>query len=248
MSYKGYIRGILSTAEKDIKIYYKKPPVIIFGLLFPLLMFLAFYMGRELEIAFFFPGFLAMSLFFTSSSVGPLVTPWERQAGTYERLLSYPVDIKVVLIGDILAGSIFGISLTTIVLIACWFLLPIEIASVTVLVLSLILGGITFSTLGVLLASPATKAPSNIMMLSSLIRFPLVFISGIFIPLVEMGSTLRILSYISPLTYLVDSFHTGIGGENYFIPGLGLLLLLIFTAIFFVMSIKIHERNMVKGL
>ncbi len=144
MSYKEYIRGILCTAEKDIKIYYKKPPVIIFGLLFPLLLFLAFYIGRELEIAFFFPGFLAMSLFFTSSSVGPLVTPWERQAGTYERLLSYPVDIKVVLIGDILAGSIFGISLTTIVLIACWFILSIEIVSVTVLVLSLILGGITF--------------------------------------------------------------------------------------------------------
>jgi len=248
MSYKGYIRGILSTAEKDIKIYYKKPPVIIFGLLFPLLMFLAFYMGRELEIAFFFPGFLAMSLFFTSSSVGPLVTPWERQAGTYERLLSYPVDIKVVLIGDILAGSIFGISLTTIVLIACWFILPIEIVSVTVLVLSLILGGITFSTLGVLLASPATKAPSNIMMLSSLIRFPLVFISGIFIPLVDMGSALRMLSYISPLTYLVDSFHAGIGGENYFIAGVGLIVILIFTAIFYIMSIKIHKRNMVKGL
>jgi len=248
MSYKENIRGILCTAEKDIKIYYKKPPVIIFGLLFPLLMFLAFYMGRELEIAFFFPGFLAMSLFFTSSSVGPLVTPWERQAGTYERLLSYPVDIKVVLIGDILAGSIFGISLTTIVLVACLFFLPIEIVSITVLVLSLILGGITFSTLGVLLASPATKAPSNIMMLSSLVRFPLVFISGIFIPLVEMGSALRILSYISPLTYLVDSFHAGIGGENFFETGVGLIVLLIFTAIFYMMSIKIHKRNMVKGL
>ncbi len=99
-----------------------------------------------------------------------------------------------------------------------------------------------------LLASPATKSPSNIMMLSSLIRFPLVFISGIFIPLVEMRSTLRILSYISPLTYLVDSFHTGIGGENFFEAGVGLIALLIFTVIFYMMSIKIHERNMVKGL
>ncbi|MFW6144700.1 MAG: ABC transporter permease, partial [Candidatus Natronoplasma sp.] len=99
MSYKEISRGVLITAEKDIKIYYKKPPVIIFGLLFPFLMFLAFYMGRDLDVASFFPGFLAMSLFFTSSSVGPLVTPWERQAGTYERLLSYPVNIEVVLLG-----------------------------------------------------------------------------------------------------------------------------------------------------
>ncbi len=248
MSYKGYIRGILCTAEKDIKIYYKKPPVIIFGLLFPLLMFLAFYMGRELEIASFFPGFLAMSLFFTSSSVGPLVTPWERQAGTYERLLSYPVDIKVVLIGDILAGSIFGISISSVVLVACWFLLPIHIVSFTMLFFSMILGAVAFSTLGVLLASPATKAPSNIMMLSSLIRFPLVFISGIFIPLQNMGTAMRYLSYVSPLTYLVDSFHAGIGGNNFMVIGSGLLVLIVFSLGFLLLAIKIHKRNMVKGL
>ncbi len=34
-----------------------------------------------------------------------------------------------------------------------------------------------------LLAVPPTNVPSNIMMLSTLIKFPLVFISGIFVPL-----------------------------------------------------------------
>ncbi|MFP3872631.1 MAG: ABC transporter permease [Candidatus Natronoplasma sp.] len=248
MSYKEISRGVLITAEKDIKIYYKKPPVIIFGLLFPFLMFLAFYMGRDLDVASFFPGFLAMSLFFTSSSVGPLVTPWERQAGTYERLLSYPVNIEVVLLGDILAGSIFGISLTAVVLIGSWIFLPIQMVNPIAVGISMVLGAACFSTLGVLLASPATKAPSNIMMLSSLIRFPLIFISGIFIPLSAMDESLRYLSYISPLTYLVDSFHVGIGGENFFVAGLGMAMLLVFTGIFFFLSIKIHQRNMVKGL
>jgi ABC-2 type transport system permease protein len=35
----------------------------------------------------------------------------------------------------------------------------------------------------------------------------LIFISGIFIPLQELQGTGMILSYISPLTYLVDMFH-----------------------------------------
>ncbi|MEF8832986.1 MAG: ABC transporter permease [Candidatus Thermoplasmatota archaeon] len=248
MSYSDFVRGALITAEKDMKIYYKKPPVIIFGLLFPFLMFLAFYMGRELDLAVFFPGFLAMSLFFTSSSVGPLVTPWERQAGTHERLLSYPVNIKVVLFGDILAGSIFGILLSSVVLIACWIFLPIQIINLAFIILSMILGAITFSTLGVLLSAPATKSPSSIMMLSSLVRFPLIFISGIFILLGDMGSPMRYLAYISPLTYLVDSFHVGIGGKNFFGAGIGLIVLIIFSTLFFVLALNIHKRNMVKGL
>ncbi|MBS3817824.1 MAG: ABC transporter permease, partial [Candidatus Thermoplasmatota archaeon] len=70
MRYSEFFRGVITTAEKDIKIYYKKPPVVIFGLLFPFLMFLAFYIGRKVELSLFFPGFLAMTLFFTSSSVG----------------------------------------------------------------------------------------------------------------------------------------------------------------------------------
>lgn len=248
MIFRGFIRGVLTTAEKDIKIYYKKPPVIIFGLLFPFFMFLAFYMGKELDLALFFPGFLAMTLFFTSSSVGPLITPWERQAGTHERLLSYPVNIKVILLGDILAGSIFGLLLSSVVLLVCWFFLPIHIVNLGFVMLSMLLGAITFSTLGVLLSAPATKSPSSIMMLSSLIRFPLIFISGIFILLENMGSPMRYLAYLSPLTYLVDSFHVGIGGKNFFATGIDLIMLFIFSTFFFAVAFKIHKRNMVKGL
>ncbi len=248
MRYSEFIRGVLTTAEKDIKIYYKKPPVIIFGLLFPFLMFLAFYIGREIDFGLFFPGFLAMTLFFTSSSVGPLVTPWERQAGTYERLLSYPVNIKAVLLGDILAGAIFGMAVYTVVLVAGSFFIHLQIANGAILLISIVLGSITFSSLGIVISAPATTSPSSIMMLSSLIRFPLIFISGIFIPLQQMEGPMRYLSYISPLTYLVDSLHSGIGGKNVLPMGAGIVALLTFSAIFFSAAVHIHKRNMVKGL
>ncbi len=248
MSYSEFLRGVFTTAEKDIKIYYKKPPVIIFGLLFPFLMFLAFYIGREVELALFFPGFLAMTLFFTSSSVGPLVTPWERQAGTYERLLSYPVNIKAVLMGDILAGSIFGIAISSVVLFGSSFFINLQVVNLPILVLSILFGSVAFSALGVLISAPATTSPSSIMMLSSLIRFPLIFISGIFIPLQQMEGAMMYLSYFSPLTYLVDSFHSGLGGENVLSTGIGLIALAIFSVTFFLIAVQIHKRNMVKGI
>ncbi|MBS3816141.1 MAG: ABC transporter permease [Candidatus Thermoplasmatota archaeon] len=248
MRYSEFLRGVITTAEKDVKIYYKKPPVIIFGLLFPFLMFLAFYIGRKVELSLFFPGFLAMTLFFTSSSVGPLVTPWERQAGTYERLLSYPVNIKAVLMGDILAGSVFGIAISSVVLVGSLFFINMQIVNVGMLLASILMGAVAFSSLGVLISAPATTSPSSIMMLSSLIRFPLIFISGIFIPLSQMKGVIKYMSYISPLTYLVDSFHSGIGGKNVLPTGIGILALLIFSGLFLLLAIKIHKRNMVKGL
>ena len=182
MDPKVFFRSILVITEKNMRIYYFKGPVVIFGLLFPLIMFLTFFIGRNLDITLYFPGFLAMMLFFTASSVGPLITPWEKREKTYERLISLPVILESIIIGDLLAGAIFGIAITTIVFVICYEFLHLSIMNAAVLAVSFILGSITFAALGTLLASPTTDNPSNIMMLSSLIRLPLIFISGIFIP------------------------------------------------------------------
>ena len=42
------------------------------------------------------------------------------------------------------------------------------------IVVSLFLGAFCFASFGALLASPATTVPANIMMLSNLVRFPLI--------------------------------------------------------------------------
>jgi ABC-2 type transport system permease protein len=94
MDGKVFARSIVVVAEKNMRIYYFKGPVVVFGLLFPLIMFFTFFIGRNLDIVLFFPGFLGMMLFFTASSVGPLITPWEKREKTYERLISLPVILE----------------------------------------------------------------------------------------------------------------------------------------------------------
>ncbi|MFH0966545.1 MAG: ABC transporter permease, partial [Methanobacteriota archaeon] len=178
-----FVRSIIVITEKNMRIYYFKGPVVIFGLLFPLIMFLTFFIGRNIDIVLFFPGFLGMMLFFTASSVGPLITPWEKREKTYERLVSLPVILESIIIGDLLAGAIFGIAITMVVFGICTQLLHLTIVNAWLLILSFILGSFAFASLGTLLASPSMDNPSNIMMLSSLVRLPLIFVSGIFVPL-----------------------------------------------------------------
>jgi len=242
-----FLRGMLVVTEKNVRIYYLKAPIIIFGLMFPLFMFLAFYLGRDLELSLFLPGFLAMALFFTASSVGPLITPWEKNAGTYERLLSFPVSINTVIMGDVVSGAIYGLLITLVVIVPMLFVIDLT-ANALLFPIIFVAGSLCFASLGVLLASPSVKSPPNIMMFSSLVRFPLIFISGVFIPLNELQGIGRYLSYLSPLTYLVDAFNFGTSSKNVFPIWIDIIVLIAVTLVFILVSGKFHKKNMMKGL
>jgi ABC-2 type transport system permease protein len=242
------LRGIIVITGKNMRLYYTKPPVLMFGLLFPLFMFFAFFVGRKLDLVAFFPAFLAMMLFFTSSSVGPLITPWEKREKTYERLLSYPVTQDGIILGDVVAGVIFGLAISLLVWIASTVFVPVPVTNPGLFALAFILGTLSCAALGALLASPASDSPPNVMIFSNLIRFPLIFISGIFVPLSQMSGPGLALAYCSPLTYLVDLFNAAMAGSSVFSPLIDCSVLIGVTVVFIGAAKIIQKRNLMKGL
>lgn len=250
MSLSTWSRGILVTARKDITIYYRKAPVFIFGLILPTFLFFAFFVGRHLEIPQYFPGFLAMSLFFTSSSVGPIIIPWEKQAGTFERLLSLPLTIPMLVLGDTLAGALFGLVISGGVFAfgAVFLDLSTPLGYIVAIPIFFALGNLCFASFGVFLSSPAGGTPSNVMMLSSLVRFPLIFISGIFVPLSETSATTRIVTSFSPLTYLVDGLNRCMGQPSVNSVLVDVFALIAFTIAFLLAAGAILKRMALKGL
>jgi ABC-2 type transport system permease protein len=244
------MRGAIVTARKDIKIYYKKAPVFIFGLILPTFLFFAFFIGRQLDIAKYFPGFLSMTIFFTASSVGPLIIPWEKQSGTFERLLTLPVSVPTLILGDALAGTLFGMLISTIVLLAGVAFLPLSfpIGVLFALPILFFLGNVCFAALGVLLSAPAGRTPSNVMMLSSLVRFPLIFISGIFIPLADLPQMAQVVSFLSPLTYLTDGLNATMGQQSILHLVVDTTVLIGFAVFFLLAASLILKKMALKGL
>ena len=232
-----------SIARKDIRIYYLKGPVMIFGIIFPVFLFLSFIIGRELTLTFVMPGLLGMVLFFTSTAISPVIAPWETQARTLERLISCPVTIPTIILGDILASFIFGV-LISLIPVIIGLALGMAISYPMILVLGIILASFCFSSLGLIFSSAPTSIPSNIMMLSSLIKFPVIFISGIFIPLNELPAWGRAISYISPLTYFTDIARHLIEGRGYLPIAVDFLLLLALAAIFMAIAAGLHQKTM----
>jgi len=234
--------------KKNALLYYLKPPVLIFGVLFPVFFFMAFKMGRPIAPQEIVPGMLAMALWFTASAVGPLVTPWERRAGTYERLIATPVSLKAILAGDVASGVLFGSCLSAVPIALGLTLTESEVSSPALLVCGIILGALAFSSLGVLLAAPPASSPSNIMLLSNLVRLPLLFVSGIFLPISQMPAWARWAAPLSPLSYASALIRSGFGRPGYFPPWLCVLMLAVFAVVFFHGACCFHGRWRARAL
>jgi ABC-2 type transport system permease protein len=242
------VRRAWAIAKKDIRIYYVKGPVLIFGIFMPVFLFLAFFMGsRQLPPAFLLPGLVGMTLFFTATAVSPAIFPWEGQAKTLERLASCPVTIEAIVLGDMIASILFGIGITFITILI-GLALGLSLLHGIIMTAAILLAACCFSAIGMLLAVPPTNVPSNIMMLSSLIKFPLVFISGVFVPLEQMPSWGLALAACSPLTYFTDLVRYSFTGEHFFPVFVDIAILGVFMLMFTAGTMYLHKRTMPKRI
>ncbi|MCD6530069.1 ABC transporter permease [Candidatus Bathyarchaeota archaeon] len=241
------VRRAFAICKKDIRIYYLKGPVVIYGVLLPLFLFLAFWIGRNTPPDFLIPGMLGMSMFFTASSVVPVIAPWETRMRTLERLVSAPVSVFSIILGDVLASFIFG-SLLSIIPVIIGIAIGIKITDISALALGFLTGSFCFSSFAALLSSSPSDTPATVMMLSSLVKFPLVFISGVFIPVENLQLWGRVLASLSPLTYFVDLARHCMQGHSLYSPLIDLIVLTCFALGFFFASIKLHERSLPKRL
>jgi ABC-2 type transport system permease protein len=244
MGFIGQLKKSFAVTKKDLFIFYLKGPVVISGILMPSFLFIAFALGRNLSLSFLIPGLLGMALFVTVSSIGPVIAPWETRMKTFERLVSTPITLWAIILGDIFASLMFGLFITFFIFIISIILLGAGIISLSLLA-GTIIAAFCFSSLGLLISAPPTDNPSNIMMLQSMIKFPLIFISGVFVPIDNMGSW-KFISYISPLTYYTDLARHSISGVSNFDPIVDLLVLIGFSILFFTIAIVWHKKSLTK--
>ena len=194
------------------------------------------------------PGMLAMALWFTASAVGPLVTPWERRARTYERLLSCPISLGALVGGDVLSGLLFGVGFSLVPILLGAALTDAHVVHWPLVAAGLVVGASAFSALGVLLAAPPVNSPSHIMMLSNLVRLPLLFISGVFVPLAKMPGWARALAPVSPLSYATDLMRRAYGEPAYFPAWLDVGALVGFAVLLWLAALWFHHRTRARGL
>lgn len=221
----------LAISRKDVESYYGKPPLITWGLLLPAVFILSLYVkdpATYLDIA---PGVIAMTLLFGNTSMAAIVVTFEKRAGTFQRLLLAPLSMSTIILGKAASASAYGIATALALSLGLKFALGMPVVNPLAFWAGLILGAGCFSLLG-LTAAVMVREVFEAMTLMNFFRFPILFISGVFMPLSQLPSWLKPLAYASPLTYVVELLHLGVSGSSEFAgPGIPIV-----TSLFFLVA------------
>lgn len=237
----------LAIMKKDMRVYYAKGPVVLMGVLWPGFLFFAFAFGRQMPMTELMPGLVGVSVFFTCSAIAPVAFPWETGQKTLERLIASPVAVWTILFGDMLASALVGI-IISLVPIALLLALGAKITAPLTLAAAVILAAFTFAAMALLMSIPPVSSPQYTQMLSTVIKLPLIFISGVFVPLDALPPPARSLALLSPLTYFTDIARYGAGTANAFPLAVDFLALGFFVFVFWIIAVKAHNRTLPRRL
>ncbi|HLE28750.1 MAG TPA: ABC transporter permease [Anaerolineales bacterium] len=228
---------------KDLRAYYFKPPNISWGILFPFAFVLAFALRNPGSLRELAPGLLALTLLFGTSSMEAIVIVFERRIGSLERLLLAPVRLPALLAGKVLGGVTFGLTVTLIVLFIVLILFGADSANWLLLALALLLSAAAFSALGAFV-SVAVKEVFEAQTLANFIRFPMMFLGGVFVPVESLSPVLQVIARTLPLTYAVEALRLALSGGSLAGAALDLLALASFTVVLFALAVRLLARSL----
>src|SRR3990172_5101117 len=237
------LRGMFYIGLKDLRAYYFKPPNISWGILFPFAFVLAFALRNPGSLRELVPGLLALTLLFGTSSMEAIVIVFERRIGSLERLLLAPVRLPALLAGKVLGGVTFGLTVTLIVLFIVLILFGADSANWLLLALALLLSAAAFSALGAFV-SVAVKEVFEAQTLANFIRFPMMFLGGVFVPVESLSPVLQVIARALPLTYAVEALRLALSGGSLAGAALDLLALASFTVVLFALAVRLLARSL----
>jgi len=160
-------------------------------------------------IQYIAPGILAQSVLFVAIFYG-INLVWERDVGLLTKLLSTPSPRSSIIIGKALAAGVRGIFQGVVVFALALIIgvnLKFEVFDVVSVFLIVILLAMCFSSLSMILAS-YFRSRDKMMGIGQAITMPLFFASSAIYPVSLMPWWLRDVSYVNPLSYVVDALRS----------------------------------------
>ncbi len=230
---------------KDMKGYYLKPPNISWGLIFPLAWTLMFFIrsGTGLEnVIEVLPGVMAISILFGTTSMLAVTVTFEKKNRSFERLLLAPISLELLMLSKTSGAILFGIVNAFVPVIPAAFLTDLSQVSWAAVVPAVVLIAIVSTFLGLFIAVSVSEV-FEAQTFSNFFRFPMIFLCGLFFPVLSLPVILQPLSFALPLTYGVDILHGAIHGQHILPLWLDFLIIAAFGVALFSISLKnIHRK------
>lgn len=189
------------------------------------------------------PGVLAQSVLFIAIFYGITIV-WERDVGLLTKLLSTPSPRSSIVVGKALASAVRGV-FQGVVIIALALILGINLRFDAIDVAGVfavaVICSMCFSSFSMVLAS-FLKTRDRMMGIGQVLTMPLFFASSAIYPISLMPTWLKYVSYINPLSYVVDAERAMLLTGDYSNLGVDIIALLIATAFFLSLASVVVKR------
>jgi ABC-2 type transport system permease protein len=230
---------------KDMRAYYLKPPNISWGIIFPLawtgMFFIRSGSGFD-SIPDLLPGVMTISILFGTTSMLSVTITFERRSRSFERLLLAPISLETLMLAKTSGAILFGIVNAFIPVIIAAFLADLSGVLWYLVVPAIILVGIASTFLGLFVAVSVSEV-FEAQTFSNFFRFPMIFLCGLFFPVMSLPVFLRPLSFIFPVTYGVDILHGAVNGAHIMHYALSFSILAVFCLGLFLLSLRNIRRR-----
>lgn len=163
---------------------------------------------------YYVPGIAALAVLTASFSSLVIATTAQRELGVLKRRRATPVPASVLVGGRALTSLVVSVVVTAVVIAIgnVGYGVHLAPAAVAALALSIVVGSLAFACLGyaasTLIGSAESAQPAVLAL-----TLPLSFISGVYIPSLQLPGTLRQIAEVFPLQHLVAAMGHG------FLPG-----------------------------
>lgn len=213
-----FVRQVLPTARQPVGLLFGMlQPLVFLALFGPLLGGIGDFPGADGfgsadTWQWFVPGVLVMlALFGTTGSGYMLLT--DMQTGAHDRLLVTPMSRTAILCGRTL-NDVATLVAQGVIIVAVMvpFGFRLHAAALLGLVLLAVLG-VGVGALSHALAIVCRKSQESFYMVQSSVLFPLLFLSGLMLPLDAAPGWMQAIGRVNPLTYVVEAMRSLFDGR-----------------------------------
>ncbi|WP_424356626.1 ABC transporter permease [Methanocella sp. MCL-LM] len=200
-------------------------------------------MGGHSYIEFMLPGLVMMQVII-HAYINPAYSIYISRENQYlEDPLTTPMHYSTMVIAYVLGGMARGLFMGLIIAAVTMMLFGIWLHDILLFILFLIFTSAIFATIGVMFGqwSKNIEDVGNVM---SYILSPLLFLGGVFFSIdMVPGDWLRLISYLDPLTYVIDGFRYSMIGYMRTNPYYCLIASIAVFIVCFIATIKMFESG-----
>ena len=214
---QGKLGLVLHQARYDLLAFLRNSQGRFFTLILPILFLVIFVSvfgnhrvgpNNVKASTYYVPGISALAVIAGSFVNLVISITAQRESGVLKRRRATPVPAWVLIAGRTLTAIAVSLTVMFVVLLIGRFAYGVKLPSSTIpgVIVTAVVGAITFCCLAYALATVIHSADAAQPMVQA-IMLPLYFISGVFIPNVNLPSWLRHVAQVFPVQHLADGLH-----------------------------------------